>query len=306
MSVSVTDWLLEATGARAREFYARIGVELPARQGDEVPVRCFARPEAHSHDDRRPSCSVNVLTGLFCCQGCGAKGNAYQAAVIMGWSERDALTLAVDHGLSQELEKPKLPNERQLKKWRRALLASPVILNRLREVKGWTAEAIVRTSLGWDGERIVFPIRTPKLKIAGVVRYLPGGSPKSLALPGSKRLLFPAPEVTSRKRPLFVVEGEPDAVSVWSCGHQAVAVPGTGSWRQDWAQRFLGRQVIVLPDCDAQGRELAERIRRDVPRARVVDLEPFRTDGGDIGDWVLGASREGGSQQMHDLLGGLA
>jgi hypothetical protein len=184
-------------------------------------------------------------------------------------------------------------------------MASPKIVQRLGVVKGWTPQAMIRCGLGWDGERIVFPIRTPKLKIAGVVRYLPGGSPKSKALPGSKRLLFPAPEVTSRKRPLFVCEGEPDAVSVWSCGHQAVAVPGTGSWKQEWAMRLLGKQVIVLADNDGPGRELAARIVADVPKARMVDLEPHLSDGSDIGDWVLGASREVGLRQMRDLLGRL-
>lgn len=308
MSVSAeTSWLLAATGSRAREFYARIGVVLPDRGGDEVPIRCFARPEAHSHEDRRPSCSVNVLTGLFHCQGCGAKGNAYQAGVIMGLPERDALRLAQEHGVSQELEKQKLPNERQLKKWREQLHDSPKIVSRLYEVKGWTASALTRCSLGWDGERVIFPIRDHKLNRAGVVRYLPGGDPKSRALPGSKRLLFPAPEVVGRRRPLFVVEGEPDAVSVWSCGHQAVAVPGTGSWRQDWAMRFLGRQVIVLADCDSQGRELAERVARDIPKAKMVDLEPGRSDGYDVGDMLLEAMEHGnGHRQMHDLLGSLA
>lgn len=304
-----TDWLLAATGSRAREFYARIGVVLPDRQTDELAVRCFARPEAHSHEDRRPSCSVNVLTGLFCCQGCGAKGNAYQAAVVLGWSERDAIKLAQDHGLSREVEreKPKLPNERQLKKWRDQLRASPKIIARLEEVKGWTLKAMVRCSLGWDGERVIFPIRSEKkLKIIGVVRYLPGGSPKSLALPGSKRLLFPAPEITSRRRPLFVVEGEPDAVSVWSCGHQAVAVPGTGSWRSEWAQRLAGRRVIVIPDADPQGRDLAARIVRDVPKARIAEIAPYRSDGYDVGDLVLEAAQERAWGQMRGLLEGMA
>lgn len=305
MSVSAeTEWLLQATGSRAREFYSRIGVPLPERGGDELSVRCFARPEAHSHDDRRPSCSVNVLTGLFCCQGCGAKGNAYQAAIVLGWSERDAIKLSQDHGLSQEVEreKAKMPGERQLRKWREQLQTSPKVLARLTDVKGWTIPGMVRCGLGWDGERVTFPVRNHKLKCVGVVRYLPGGRPKSLALPGSKRMLFPAPEVTNRKRPLFIVEGEPDAVAVWSCGHQAVAVPGTGSWRTDWVQRLVGRQVIVIADCDPQGRELAAKLVREIPRARRMELAPWRSDGYDIGDLVLEASRERAWREMHGLL----
>jgi DNA primase len=164
----------------------------------------------------------------------------------------------------------------------------------------------MRCGLGWNGERIVFPVRTAKLKIAGVVGYLPGGDPKSKALPGSKRLLFPCPEVTSRKRPLFLVEGEPDAVSVWSCGHQAVAVPGTGGWKSEFLMRLLNRRVVVLADCDPQGRAHAERLAGEIPNSKWVDLQPYLADGSDIGDWVLGASREGGLAQMRDLLTRLA
>ena len=181
-----------------------------------------------------------------------------------------------------------------------------MIMSRLLEVKGWTPKAIVRCSLGWDGERVVFPIRTNKLKRAGVVRYLPGGKPKTLAVAGTKRLLFPAPEVVSRQHPVFLVEGEPDAVSVWSCGHQAVAVPGTGSWRPEWGVRFAGKRVVVLTDCDRQGRELAGRIAEVIPKARVVDLAPERSDGYDVGDMLVEAMGFGnGHAEMRSLLGGL-
>lgn len=305
-SVAETDWLMGVTGARAREFYTVIGVELPDRQGDELPIRCFANAQAHTNGDRRPSASVNMLTGLWHCQSCGAKGNAYQAAMIRGYLEADARRLAQEHGLFLETEKPKLPGERQLKKWRADLVSSQMLIRRLWEVKGWTPQAIVRCGLGWDGERITFPIRSQKLKIVGVVRYLPGGDPKSKAMTGSKRLLFPAPEITVRSKPLFVVEGEPDAVSVWSCGHQAVAIPGTGSWRAENVLRLAGRQVIMLADCDPQGRALAHRVTSEVRHSRWVDLEPSRNDGYDIGDWVLAASKDGGLGQMHDLLGRLA
>jgi hypothetical protein len=305
MRSAEVDWLLDASRSDATGFYDAIGVTFRRGSGEEVAVSCFANPDGHTHGDKKASCSINQLTGLWHCKGCGMSGNAYQAALATGRGEVQARELAKRYGLFLELEKPKLPNERDLKRWRKALWASPKIVSRLGVVKGWTPQALIRCGIGWDGDRLVFPIRTPKLKIAGCVRYVPGGSPKSKALPGSKRLLFPAPEVTSRKRPLFLVEGEPDAISVWSCGHQAVAVPGVSSWRQDWAMRLLGRQVIVLADNDAQGRELAMRVVADVPKARWVNLEPHLSDGSDIGDWVLGASREGGVRQMRDLLGRL-
>lgn len=303
-----TSWLLASTGARAEEFYAAIGVALPRSNGREAAVSCFANAAGHNRDDRDPSCSVNLLTGLWHCKGCGLSGNAYQAALSRGYDEQRARELAQQHGLFLERveDKPKLPGERQLKKWRKALLESPLFLARLAELKGWTPAAIVRCGLGWDGERITFPIRSRRLSIVGCVRYLPGGTPKAKAMFGSKRLLFPAPEVMSTRRPLFLVEGEPDAVSVRSCGHQAVAIAGTGSWRPEFAARLAGHDMVFLPDCDFQGRELASRVASSVPSVRVVDLEPGRNDGYDIGDMVRDAAADGGVQQMGSLLTSIA
>lgn len=302
------DWLMQTTGSQVREFYAQLGVGLTDRGGQEATVRCFANSAGHSHDDRKPSCSVNLLTGLFHCKGCGASGNAYHAAQTMGRDDTQARDLARQHGLFIEVVRdqpggrPKLPGEREFKKWRDALHASAKIISRLEEVRGWTAQAMWRCGLGWDGERVVFPIRDGRLKIVGAVRYLPGGKPKSLAAPGSKRMLFPPPEVLSRDYPLFVVEGEPDAVAVWSCGHRAVAVPGTGSWRSEWGLRLLHYRVTVLADCDPQGRELAAKIAAAVPKAKVVDLDPARSDGYDVGDMVREARADGGLRQMRGLL----
>jgi 5S rRNA maturation endonuclease (ribonuclease M5) len=306
---SELDWLRSESTADVRGFFDEIGVNVPRGTGDDLNVRCFANPEAHTHGDRDKSCVLNMVTGLWCCHGCGRSGNAYQAAMEVGIDEPRARALAQRYGLFLEVAKPekqKLPGERQLKKWRHALRTSESLLARLWEVRGWTLKAIWRCGLGWDGERITFPIRNHKLKLVGLVRYLPGGKPKSLALPGSKRLLFPAPEVTSKHRPLFVVEGEPDAVAVWSCGHQAVAIPGAGSWRGEFALRLSGRRVIALSDCDSQGRELAAKVAREVPKAKWVDVEPGRDDKYDIGDMVRGAAREGGLRQMRDLLERLA
>ena len=245
-----------------------MGFTLSDKGGDEAPISCFANPAGHQSGDRNPSCSVNLLTGLWKCFGCGQNGNAYQAALALGYAEPRARDLAQRFGLfleraKDDAPKPRLPNERQLRKWREAMVNYPALINRLYELKGWTLRAIIRCGLGWDGERITFTIRDKKLKRIGVVRYLPvlkPGERKVLALPGTKRGLFPPPETMSRRHPLYIVEGEPAAVSVRSCGLQAVAIPGTQSWRMEFVPRLAGFNLVFLPDCDPQGRDLARRV----------------------------------------------
>jgi DNA primase len=299
------EWLLGARSGDVRAFYSQIGIELPDRATSEAAVRCFANPAAHNREDRNPSCSVNLATGLWHCQACGRSGNAYHAALAVGYSEQRARELARSNGLfleAQKSDKPKLPTERQLKKWRQALITDEALLEKCLHVKGWLPRGLVRCGVGWDGERLTFPIRGKRLKLVGLVRYLPGGQPKSKALPGSRRDLFPAPEVLSRKRPVFLVEGEPAAVSVWSCGYQAVGIPGAGSWRSEWAGRLGGHTLIMLPDCDPQGRDLAERMRQSMPGVTVVDIDPLDlSSGDDIGDWI----RAGGHRTVGRVLGRL-
>src|SRR6185312_2075232 len=105
------EWLLEASSSDATGFYEAIGVSFTRAGGQEAPASCFANPAAHKHEDRNKSCSINVLTGLWHCKGCGTAGNAYQAALAVGRSEEQARELAKRYGLFLEVEreKPKLP-----------------------------------------------------------------------------------------------------------------------------------------------------------------------------------------------------
>lgn len=107
--------------------------------------------------------------------------------------------------------------------------------------------------------------------------------------------MFPAPETHGFGVPLYIVEGEPDAVRMWSLGLHAVAIPGTGGWRSAWAHRFAGQRVVVVMfDCDPAGRAAAKRVAHDlnvafVP-ARMLDLDPRRDDGYDVSDALAGVS----------------
>lgn len=180
----------------------------------------------------------------------------------------------------------------------RRLVADKVMLGRLAELRGWTAETITALGLGLDRERIVIPVLDGRLAIKGVLRYQPdaallGDEPKMMAAPGTPRELFPPVEAIEGST-VWLVEGESDAVSAMSIGLPAVGVPGSSSWRSEWAQRFVGRDVIVCCDCDGPGRGLAARAADDLIEharsVRVVDLAPARDDGFDVGEMVKEAA----------------
>ena len=182
----------------------------------------------------------------------------------------------------------------------RRLLADEGALRRLYALKGWTVEAIEALGLGIDNGRVVIPVMGPgcEREIKGVLRYQPDpslleGMPKMMAAPGVSRELFPPPEAL-RETTVWLVEGEPDAVSATSIGLAAVGIPGSQSWRSEWASRFASMDVIVCCDCDGPGRGLAARVANDLLEharsVRVPDLAPARDDGYDIGDLVTEAA----------------
>jgi AAA domain len=185
-------------------------------------------------------------------------------------------------------------SEQAVERWAGELQADDVALRALWKVKRWTPETIKRLGVGFDGTRVTIPERDAGGRLVGLLRYAPApfrsnGEPKTLAEPGSKRDLFPAPELIEGPE-VWIVEGEPDAVAATALGLPAVGVPGTGGWRKVWARRFEGRDVVVLMDCDAAGRLAAKKIAEDLlswaASVRVIALDPDRDDGYDLGDFL--------------------
>lgn len=190
-----------------------------------------------------------------------------------------------------------MPPAAAVESWQRDL--SGGLVERLADLKGWSERTLRTVGAGWDGARVVFPVYAPGPRLVALVRYLPGGRPKSMAV--GPRELWPAPELLP-DGDAWLVEGEPDRVSAVELGLNAVSVPGVATWKPGWAERFRGRRVTVCLDCDPQGREAtAMRVMQLMEAgvdARGVDLFPSRTDGYDLGDALLGATQDG---RVNDL-----
>lgn len=301
-----------------RGFYGRLGIALPERVQAEVAVRCFADPAAHCREDRSPSCSINLRSGAYFCHGCGARGGAYDAALTCGLATRAAIDLMVEHGLTARRENmsgtraqtrrapgPEPPrkvarsslrpdvSERELRRYRDRLVGERELLSRLWANRAWATPTLLAHDIGWDGARIVIPVREAG-RLCAVLRYAPAWrrkGPKMIAVTGSRHALFPDPALMREHDELWLVEGPPDALAALSAGIPAVAVPGTHAWNPDWSERLAGRDVVICMDCDTPGRSAAARVAADLAgvanHVRTLDLEPRRHDGYDLTDALL-------------------
>jgi hypothetical protein len=306
-----------ATGD-VRAFYEELGIELPGWSEREAPVRCFASPDSHNHGDRSPSTSVSLASGAWCCHGCGASGGAYDAAVAVGHTPRGAIELMIRHGwLIEPRSGPRSPrtagrvtsaptrepitaattrrlaaSDDDVRRWQSSLSHRPSLLNSLAIERGWRFGVLCQLEVGVDSAgRLTIPIRGRGGDLRGVLRYDPWHTqgPKMLAIRGTQLGLIPYPEGEPSPH-VILVEGPADMLAARSCGMPAIAVPGTHAWRSEWAPLLAGRQVTVVMDCDAPGREAAARIATDLAgqgTATVIDLEPSRDDGYDLTDALL-------------------
>ncbi len=310
-------------------FCAALGLDVPDRAGN-VPLRC----PLPDHEDRNASASLDTDTAAWYCHACAQGGGPYDAAVALGFDRRDAVATCKRFGLWEEREpdlpgahngKPRAghrqgqqpvppPSEEKLRAWHERLLASDAILDRLTELRGWSRRTLEHFGLGFDGQRIVIPIRDAEGRVATMLRYKPGrratGETKMLAPAGHARELFPAPE-TVEGETLWLVEGEPDAIAAHELGVPAVAIPGVafaGSV-ESWAPRFAGRRVVICLDDDDAGRKAAERLAptlaRHVADVRALSLEALnneRRQGYDLTDVLLEARLTGRVENARSLL----
>ncbi len=90
---------------------------------------------------------------------------------------------------------------------------------------------------------------------------------------------------------LLVCEGPLDALVVCSKDHGAVAAPSASTWREDFAvaiEKLAPARVSVVGDCDQAGRAFAQRAARSLAEkglaVEIIDLDPDRDDGYDVGD----------------------
>jgi hypothetical protein len=111
-------------------------------------------------------------------------------------------------------------------------------------------------------------------------------------------------------RPVYLPEGEKDVDALAALGLIATCNPmGAGNWRAEYAEHFVGRYVLILPDNDppepmypeGKGRNHAQAVARSLfgkaASVKVVEL-PDLPEKGDVSDWL---AKGGTIEALDDL-----
>lgn len=272
------------------------------KQGGQYVARCPA------HKDKSPSLSVTERNGtilVHCHAGCSA--DSIRKALDLEWSAffPDGYYAKTE----QRFDRRSLELEALMARDR--LQTESAVLEEINAKRGWSAATLYRLGVGWNGERLTLPVHDKAGKLHDVLRYdaIRKSKLKMLQGKGRSRYPWPAPEKidTYGSRHLYIVEGEGTALSLWSLGLPAVALPGSiarasgsftrpssfagNGWHPSWAERFrMHKRIVLIPDCNTVGRTLMTAVAYDLGNAgasiTTVDLDPERDDGRDIGDWA--------------------
>ena len=274
---------------------------------EAVAVSLTRQPiEAHKiacpfHADSTPSLHL-YDNGKWHCFGCGKHGDVLD--FIGYWLKRDAyrpedhLLEVIDY-LGGLAIRPLLPTEKRIQ----PNAPAPVVTFPVEQLDRWTFnlqpqhrdylhsrglwdETIRQFRLGWDGDRLTIPAMYRGV-CYGIKRRAWGDSqPKYTMAKGSRVGLFNADVLLALHggdAPLFVVEGEIEAMLLDQLGYPAVSsTGGAGTWRPHWTQ-FVAHldKIIVIYDNDDAGTAGALQVREHVRRAHIRHWPAGCKDGGE-------------------------
>ena len=255
------------------------------------------------HEDRNPSLHV-YDDGKFKCFSCGRHGDVidFVGYFFFGDSYNPAVhfTEVVDklggleiRPLPQQIsrpkpEKPKLTIDlEQCIDWHATM---PTQRRAYWHSRGLNDATIDSYFLGWDGKRYTIPL---------LYRLVPFGikrrqsdiddsiSAKYIMAAGSRAGIFNA-DVLWTADTCVICEGEIDAMLLTQLGYRAVtSTAGANTWKADWARFFTHvRDIYLLFDNDAAGREGAAKVHATLRRARIVTLPDGVKDVGEL--WQAG------------------
>jgi hypothetical protein len=187
-------------------------------------------------------------------------------------------------------EMPALPSDARFKGWARRLLSSPEPMAYLTDERGLTPDVIETLEIGWDGERLILPMRRGGVIVAYKTRLpRPGAQMRCCSGSGRPWPLYPEPDPDWSW--LVLTAGEFDAARLLSAGLPACSVSlGAGAWRDEWMAALDGRRVVVVFDNNetALARRRASALRDAGLEARRLDLRTLGlTDAkGDVSDYL--------------------
>jgi len=224
------------------------------------------------HEDTKPG-SISVGEKGFKCFSCGESGRLEKLATKLGIDPRQFNNQGIT--IDDYASFKKLPREflEDLRISERKHNGKPTL--QIPYFDEDSNESAVRIRIGWKGLQ--------RFRWKSKSKIIPYG------LWRLKELQSCA-EDGGVKREILLVEGESDAQTLWYYDQQGLGIPGSSTWKSEWAQYLEGYDVYIWQEPDHGGSKFVERISKDLPDAKVITPPTDRKDISDChvhGDSIL-------------------
>src|SRR6056297_2253668 len=252
-------------------FYAKYFDQHKRQANGEWKVKC------PFHEDKTPSMSINMQTGMFNCFGCGKKGSAFDFYMAKhGVSFPEAVAqMCRSAGITDIPHSSQAQKAKEVKKYDYHDAAGNVVTQTIRyDPKNFKQRARVDGKFVWS-------------------------------LKGVKTVLYRLPEVL-RADQILVVEGEKDCDTAKDLGIVATTCPmGAGKWRPEYTETLAGKNIVLVADCDGPGiKHMAEvgKALNPVSRVRWLEFPGQNPKGFDLSDFVAGFDNEFEAMKQVDAI----
>ena len=233
------------------------------------------------HDDKTPSCNINIEKQLFKCHTSGCEASGDILTLFAKYLKTTRRVIWEDLSNRYGLDEIKAVDPSTVEKWYNRINEAKVFLPELYK-RGITDAMIRKYRIGYDGSRIMIPIKDSFGQYVNIRKYLPGnpGSKKMINMRGhGQTRLYPIEQLKYGK--IIICGGELKAIAtaerINEFGIGAITTTsGEGSWEYEFNEKFNGKEVYVCFDIDAEGKKATEsicaRIKKHVKFVGKIEL----------------------------------
>jgi hypothetical protein len=243
----------------------------------------FDEWEANSRETRR---QANEYPGSL---------EARSEALLATYTPPVAAAVPVSRASSTSASDPTVPEEVVASAHQR-LIGSAAEMTFLEERRGLTRATVEQYELGYDGQRYYIPVRNEDGRCVNVRRYKPNARRVedkmiSWRTGFGRARLYPM-VAFAQEGTIYVFEGELDAILARQGGLNAVtSTGGSGTWKEEWAAHFAGREVVICYDVDGPGetgaRNVALMLLDTAESVKIVKLPISEPIGADYTDFIV-------------------
>lgn len=288
---------MDLSGINVLAEFERSGISFEWATQEEIKICC------PFHDDKTPSCAVNVKKRLFKCHtaGCNASGDII--GLLARYLTTTRAVVIADLGTRYTLNEDKLIAPALVEEYHARIWNAGVLLAELYK-RGLTDSDIREHRIGEHEGRVIIPIKNESGDFVNLRKYLPGapGKDKMRNAKGHGEIrIFDVAQLRYDK--ILLTGGECKAIvaarQLNPYGIGAICfTAGEGNFSPELLRKLAGKTVYVCLDIDNAGRlaaqTLALQLSRIVPWVSapiVLPLSPDKYPKGDINDFI--ASEKG-------------